>query len=297
MLAYLKALRAPFLSGSLMPVLLTGAWAYSRGSFAATPFLLCLLGVGSLHVAANLINDWADSAGSDPINVRLTPFSGGSRVIQNGDLTRNQVLYLCLFFYGLAAFAGFCLTFGHPWVPAIGALGFLIGFLYSTGPFPLMSRGLGEVGIFFAFGPLITLGTYYVMADHLSLQAFLLGLPLGFLITAVIWINQFPDYQADRSAGKNNLVVRLGLEKAKKIYPMLMYGSLVSLFFLVIVGLPGWLLAGLGTAPLIVKACRYFALHYDHHPEVAAAQALTIQTQLAMGALTAAALFLAGLAA
>ena len=98
MLAYLKALRAPFLSGSLMPVFLTGAWAYTQDAFALTPFLLCLLGVGSLHVAANLINDWADSTGSDPINMRLTPFSGGSRVIQSGDLTRKQVLNLSLFF-------------------------------------------------------------------------------------------------------------------------------------------------------------------------------------------------------
>ena len=160
-----------------------------------------------------------------------------------------------------------------------------------------MSRGLGEVGIFFAFGPLITLGTFYVMADHLSAQAFLLGLPLGFLITAVIWINQFPDYQADRNVGKNNLVVRLGLEKAKKIYPMLMYGSLVSLALLVMLGLPFWLLAGLTAAPLIIKACRYFAGHYDRHPEVIAAQAMTIQTQLAMGVLTSTALFLAGILA
>ena len=297
MRGYLKAMRAPFLSGSLMPVILTGAWAYTRDAFSALPFLLCLVGVASLHTGANLMNDWADSAGSDPINVRITPFSGGSRVIQNGYLTRKQVLRLALFFYGLAAATGFYLTFGHPWVPAIGALGFLIGFLYSTGPFPFMSRGLGEVGIFFAFGPLITLGAYYVMADQLSGQAFLLGLPLGFLITAVIWINQFPDYQADRAAGKNNLVVRLGLEKGKKIYPMLMYGSLVSLVLLVFMGLPAWLLAGIGIAPLVVKACRVFDLNYNKHPEVAAAQALTIQSQLAMGAVTAAALFVAGIMA
>jgi len=292
MLDYLRALRAPFLSGSLMPVILAAAWAGVHESFAWTPFVLTLIGVGCLHLGANLINDWADSRGSDPINERHTPFSGGSRVIPEGRLSRRTVLLMSLVFYAAALAIGVYMIKSYPLVGVLGGLGLVIGFGYSVHPWSFMSRGLGELGIFFAFGPLVTLGTYYVMTGELTWPAFLLGFPLGFLITAVIWINQFPDYQADRTAGKRNLVVRLGLNSARWVYSVLMLGSFVALIGLVAVGLPPLLLIGLGALPLALKACRVFGRHYADHPQIVPAQALTIQTQLVMGALTSLGLFL-----
>ncbi len=283
---YIKALRAPFLSGSLMPVILAAAWAGMNGSFQWTPFVLIMLGVGFLHVAANLINDWADSAGSDPLNCQVTPFSGGSRVIQEGRLSRGTVLILAVFFNAAALAVGVVLMMNHPLVGLLGGLGLLIGLFYSVAPVRLMCRGLGEVGIFFAFGPLVTLGTHYVLTGDLTWTAFMLGLPLGFLITAVIWINQFPDFPADRAAGKKNLVVHLGPKAARWIYPSLMAGAFISLIVLVAVGFPALLLLGLAALPLAVKACRVFWRGYTKHPDIVPAQALTIQTQLAVGALT-----------
>jgi 1,4-dihydroxy-2-naphthoate octaprenyltransferase len=283
---YLKALRAPFLSGSLMPVALGGAWAWASGAFNLTPFLLALLGVACLHTGANLINDWADAVGSDRINLRVTPFSGGSRAIQDGGLSRRSVLVLSIVFYAAALAVGLYMMTTHPLVGLLGALGLSIGFFYSTRPVALMSRGLGEIGIFFAFGPLVTLGAFYVITGRMSGPAFLLGLPLGFLITAVIWINQFPDFAADRAAGKRNLVVRLGLEKARWVYPGLMIGAFVSLLLLAALGMPAWLLIGFGALPSAVRAIKIFNRSYADPQAVIPAQALTIRTQLIMGVLT-----------
>ncbi len=221
---YLKALRLPFLLGSIIPLITATAFVFHRESFSLLPFVIALIGVGALHLGSNLLNDYYDSKGSDPINIRLTPFSGGSRVIQENEIHPNTVLALSILFFSIGIACGIWFTlWGRPYVLLIGLCGLLAGWTYSSPPLKLMSRGLGEPLIFFAFGPLITLGTYYVMTDSLSWSAFLLGFPNGFFIMAVIWINEFPDYQADLEANKKNLVVRIGLSRARYLYSLIMF--------------------------------------------------------------------------
>jgi 1,4-dihydroxy-2-naphthoate polyprenyltransferase len=284
---YVKAVRLPFLTGSLMPVFLAASQAYAKGFFAGLELVLVLSGVGLLHLAANLINDYFDARGSDPINIRLTPFSGGSRVIQDRKLTSRKVLITALLFFGLAILAGLGLILlGHPHAAWIGLLGLAAALLYSANPVQLMSRGLGEISIFLAFGPLITLGTFYVMTGALTGQAFLLGFPLGFLIAAVIWINQFPDYQADRDAGKRNLVIRLGLPSSRWIYLGLMGLPFPFLFYLVFFqGISPFILLAWLAFPLALKGMRILWNHYASYEKLIPAQALTIQTHLALGLL------------
>ncbi|NIR18160.1 MAG: prenyltransferase, partial [Desulfobacterales bacterium] len=83
---YIRALRAPFLAGSIVPVIIGAALAFTDKTFSVPLFFIVLLGVTALHLGSNLINDYYDAKGSDPINIRLTPFSGGSRVIQNEEI-------------------------------------------------------------------------------------------------------------------------------------------------------------------------------------------------------------------
>jgi len=90
--AYLQALRLPFLTGSLMPVAVAGALAYGEtGTWQPVLLGLTFLGVAALHSGANLLNDYYDAFGSDPINAHVTPFSGGSRVIQDRGLSPDAV--------------------------------------------------------------------------------------------------------------------------------------------------------------------------------------------------------------
>ncbi|MBW1743814.1 MAG: 1,4-dihydroxy-2-naphthoate octaprenyltransferase [Deltaproteobacteria bacterium] len=282
---YVKAMRLPFLTGSLIPVILASAFSWLHGSLDFGRLVLVLIGVGSLQIAANMINDYYDDPGSDQINLHPTPFSGGSRVIQEQLMDAKTVWGMAMGFFVLGTATGVWLALtGRPFVAVIGLIGFLAGYLYSASPISLMSRGLGEITIFLAFGPLITWGTYYVMTGLLTLEAFLLGIPLGFLITAVIWINQFPDLEADRDAGKRNCVVRLGRDRSRFIYALLMLGPYAVVLFWVLTQPGSWpYLAAVLTVPIALKAIKILYTHYQTYDEIIPAQALTIQTHLVLG--------------
>ncbi len=284
---YIKALRAPFLAGSLVPVIIGSALAFTARAFSLPLFVLTALGVAGLHLGANLLNDYYDARGSDPINLRLTPFSGGSRVIQEGHMKPWLVLLMALFFFSLGAAAGLGLIYwGRPLVIVLGLMGLAAGWSYSAPPFQLMARGWGETVIFFAFGPLISLGTYYVMTGSLSWNAFVLGFPQGFFIAGVIWINQFPDYEADREAGKKNLVVRLGPGPSRYLYAAIML--LPFVFVILLVGgreISFLIMLSFIALPLAFKAIRIQWREYLNHEGIVPAQASTIQTLVAHGLL------------
>ena len=291
---YLKALRLPFLAGSIIPLITASALVFQRGSFCLLPFVMALIGLGALHLGSNLLNDYYDASGSDPINRRLTPFSGGSRVIQEHEIHPNTVLILSILFFSIGIACGIWFTFwGRPYVLLIGLFGLLAGWTYSGPPLKFMSRGLGEPLIFFAFGPFITLGTYYVITGSISWSAFLLGIPNGFLIMAVIWINQFPDYQADREANKKNLVVRLGLSRARYLYCLIMVLPFLAIIALIyLIGLPFLVIISLGAFPLAGRAIQILWRRYRSFRDLIPAQALTIQTLVSMGLLISGALFM-----
>ena len=248
---------------------------------------MILLGVAALHLGSNLLNDYYDARGSDPINVRMTPFSGGSRVIQNKEIPPGVVLLMAIIFFAVGLFTGIWLAYlGRPVVLLIGLLGLGIGWAYSSPPLQLMSRGFGETAIFLAFGPLVTLGTYYVMSDHMSWQALALGTPQGLLIAEVIWINQFPDYEADREAGKKNLVVRLGPNLSRYLYCAIMILAFAFVIFLVaIVDISYLIMLALFASPMAFKAMKILWWEYLSHEGLIPAQALTIQTLVAQGLL------------
>ena len=285
--AYIKALRLPFLAGSLTPVIIGSAFALYDKCFSFMMFLLCLIGMAGLHLGANLANDYFDASGSDPINLRLTPFSGGSRVIQDSEVSPRLILLMALFLFAVGAGVGIWLIFlGRPVVIILGFIGLGAGWSYSAPPLQFMSRGWGELLIFFAFGPLVTLGTYYVMSDSLNWTAFALGLPHGFFITGVIWINQFPDYEADLEAGKKNLVVRLGPSISRYLFFAIMLSAFISVIFLISsVGLSYLLMLSFVALPLAIKAMKILWKEYSSHRGVIPAQALTIQSLLVHGML------------
>jgi 1,4-dihydroxy-2-naphthoate octaprenyltransferase len=270
-----------------MPVAVAGALAYREmGKCSLTLLGLTFLGVAALHSGANLLNDYYDSFGSDPINVHATPFSGGSRVIQEGGLTPATVRFLAFLFLGVGCVCGLALIFlGRPWVALLGTLGLLAGYLYSAQPVQLMSAGLGEAAIFLAFGPLVTWGTYYVQTGALKPVGLAIGVPLAFLITAILWINEFPDLKADAEAGKRQLVVRLGIKKSRWVYAALMLAPFPSIFFLLeVFRLPDLLAAALVALPLAVQAIRIAFRVPPTEPEFIPAQARTIQTHMLVGA-------------
>jgi 1,4-dihydroxy-2-naphthoate octaprenyltransferase len=294
---YLRASRLPFLTGSLFPVAAAAALAYfTDHTWNFLFFGLTILGVAALHLGANLINDYYDSFGSDPLNRNFTPFSGGSRVIQNQEMSPGHVKFLAYLLLGLGVGCGLLLIYlGRPWVALVGLLGLGAALFYSASPVQVMSLGLGEFMIFLAFGPILTWGAYYVQTGKLSLVGAAVSLPLAFLITAIIWINEFPDLEADLAAGKRHLVARLGLKWSRWVYAGLMLAPFVSLFVLMeLFHLPDLIIAGLAALPLALKAVRLIFRTPPTDPKFVSIQALTIQTHFLTGLTLTLALLYAG---
>jgi 1,4-dihydroxy-2-naphthoate octaprenyltransferase len=100
----------------------------------------------------------------------------------------------------------------------VGLLGLIVGWGYSAPPLRLNSRGLGEIAVAIGFGVLTPLGAWLVQTQQLSWYPIVISLPLALLVMNVLYINQFPDYAADKQAGKHHWVVRLGLNKAPLVY-------------------------------------------------------------------------------
>jgi 1,4-dihydroxy-2-naphthoate octaprenyltransferase len=200
-------------------------------------FTLVFLGGSFLHLAANTYNDYFDwTSGTDQINNDyFLQLSGGSRAIELGLITEKQLFRLATTFLALAGLAGLIIMLDDK-VELLyyGLAGAFSGYFYTGYPLRLVARkGIGEILIGLNYGPLMTMGAIFAMSGIHSWNAFLFGIPLGLLTTAILWINQFPDSKSDEIAGKHHLVVVLGLEKASWGYLILMlaaFGSIYALY-------------------------------------------------------------------
>ena len=182
-----RAVRAPFLAASAIPVLVgTSAALYETGTFLGGCFILNLLGVVFLHCSANVANDYYDYlSGADPSHPPY-PFHGGSQVIQEGLMTPDQVRRLFQLCFLLAAICGgWLVLLRGPLVLLPGLAGAFCGYFYTAPPLQFAYRGLGEITTGITFGPLVVLGTYYVQTQTFALTPLVASLPLGFLIAAV----------------------------------------------------------------------------------------------------------------
>lgn len=218
------AARPQFLPAIAVPVALGAsvAWHY-EGVFSSLIFALSLFAALCFHAGMNVLNDYYDfKNGADEFNKSpLTPFAGGSRFIQKGLLTPGETFFLGAGLVSSGTVAGLYLAWAStPLLLIIGAMGLFSGYFYSAPPLFLAGRGLGEATVAVNFGVLTVVGSCMAQTGDLSLEAAVASLPLSFLIAALLYINEFPDYEADRLAGKRNLVVRLGPSKAR-------YGLLV----------------------------------------------------------------------
>ncbi|MBN1483353.1 MAG: 1,4-dihydroxy-2-naphthoate octaprenyltransferase [Chloroflexia bacterium] len=301
-LVWIRGMRAPFFTAAVVPVLVGGAAAfYQSGSFHWGYFLLTLLGMVSLHAAANLINDYFDyRSGCDPDNPARTLFNGGSNVIAEGLLSERAMRNAALVAYGIGAACGLFLAWRagpRGWVIVLlGLLGMAISYAYTQPRLFLAGRGLGEIGVGLSFGVLSVLGTYFVQTGSFSWCAFWASLPVTGLIINVLWINQFPDLPVDHAVGKDNLVVRLGKKRARYGYHVLT----ATIYLSIVVGvllraLPAWSLLALLALPLALRAARTLHLQYEQNAALLPAQATTIQVHLLTGLLLSLGLLLAGL--
>lgn len=290
--AWMVVTRAPFLTAIIVPVLLGGAWVAMRGAVHPFPwgtFGLVLLGGILLHVAANTFNDYFDwTSGTDEGNNEyFLPFSGGSRSIELGLVTEKGLLAVAVSSLLAAGLIGLALlSRAGPGLLWFGLAGAFSAFFYTAPPLRLAARrGLGELLVGLNFGPLVTAGVACALTGTVTRGDFVVGLPAGLLTTAILWINEFPDAPSDAKAGKNHLVVTLGLEAARWGYVLLVAAAFGLVAAGVALGhLPAPALLTLLALPLAWRSTRILLRHFRDR-ELVKANATTIQLQLAAGLL------------
>ena len=223
---WVRAVRAPFLTAALVPMLLGAAvarHAMPAAGWSWSMFAWALLGAVLAAAGTNLINDYGDArSGADDNNPAAgNPFTGGSRMIQLGLLAPWQVLLASLLCFAATVVIGLHINAelaGSALAPSpllgIGLLGCALGVAYTVGPFALSYRGLGEVAVALGFGPVIVLGASYALCGAAGVAwpwraSLLASLPVALFILLVLWINQFQDAPSDAASGKRNWVVRM----------------------------------------------------------------------------------------
>ena len=269
---WMVIMRLPFLSATIVPILLGATVASRYVSVDWFYFALTMLGGSLLHIGTNTSNDYFDhTSGTDEANYNyMVPFSGGSRSIQMGLISAKGMLYLSIITFALSGLIGIPLIIKAGInILYLGFIGFLSGFFYTAPPFRFASRkGIGELLIGLNFGPLMVVGSFLVQTSgdltHVF-EAALAGIPIGLLVAAIVYVNQFPDHDGDKATGKNNLVVVFGPEKARIGYVLLVVGAFVSIIVMALNGIfPMLSLITLFTSIISVYTIRTLYKYYNN---------------------------------
>ena len=215
---WVMAARPRTLPAAVAPVLVGTALAGGEGAFRPLAFAAALVGSIFIQIGTNLSNDYSDARRGADTEERLGPV----RVTAGGLVPPRRVLVATWLAFGIAVAAGAYLISLVGWeLLAVGAASILAGVLYTGGPRPYGYEGLGELFVFLFFGVVAVTGSYYVQTEELTWVAFALSVPVGLLAAAILVVNNIRDVETDRRAGKRTLAVRLGRERARRLFAVM----------------------------------------------------------------------------
>lgn len=290
------ATRLPFLTATVVPVALGGAVAGHDGGFSLGWWLLCLVAAVCAHLGINVINDVADAdSGTDAANTTPTPFSGGSRVIQYGLVSRRTMALTATGLYAVTAVLGLLLAVTRSWsLLWIGAVALVLGYGYTARPFRFVHRGLGEPVVAIGFGPIMAAGTYLAVTTRWSWEPVYASVPVGILIALVLYLNQVPDRISDAATGKRTLIVRWPRARVVAVYAAGFSTAYAWIVAGPLLGItPWWTLLGVAGAYWSVRAHRVLKERYDQPYGLMPAMQDNIVAHLATGLLLTAGYLLA----
>lgn len=207
------AFRPKTLTAALVPCIAGTSYAASTYNWSLKIFIYSVLSSVFIQIGTNLVNDAMDFKKGADDEKRIGP----QRLTQTGILTFNQVMALASGFFLLALIFGIPLVQIGGWpIVLIGVISIILGYAYTSGPFPLAYKGLGDLFVILFFGIIAVQGIFYLHAETLDWGSFVLGLQIGLLATVLIAINNLRDIEGDRKANKRTLAVKLGVTLAKK---------------------------------------------------------------------------------
>ena len=248
------AIRPRTLPAAAAGIVMGAALAWRDGFFRLDASLVCLFTALLLQIGSNLANDVFEFERGTDTAERLGP----TRVTQAGMLTPRQVKAGMAVVFGLSAVLGLYLAWLGGWVIIVmGIAAILSAIAYTGGPFPLGYHGLGDIFVFIFFGLASVAGTYYIQAGAVTPAVWLMTVPPGLIVTAILVVNNLRDLDHDRKAGKHTLAVRLGEEGTKIQYIACMAIAYLALIPTIGLNLIPWttLLAWL-SLPLAVQATK-----------------------------------------
>ncbi len=251
---WLMAARPRTLPAAVAPVLVGTALAGFAHIFHPLRFLAALIGAVFIQVGTNLSNDYSDARRGADTEDRLGPV----RVTAGGLVPPRQVLIATYASFGVAVLAGIYLIAVAGWeLLLVGAASILAGVLYTGGPRPYGYEGLGELFVFLFFGIVAVVGSFFVQVKHLQWEAFALAVPVGLLASAILVVNNVRDIDTDRRAGKRTLAVRIGRERTRDLYALMVYGAFVLVPVTWLFGpLKPWVLLAWLTLPVAASVVR-----------------------------------------
>ncbi len=231
--AVVQSMRPPFLLLTPVCILLgVGSAMYAGYSIDMVLFMLILSGALAAHISVNTMNEYMDFRSGLDLQTQKTPFSGGSGALPRQPQAAKAILMMAIISLAVTVLIGlyFISLRGFSILP-LGLLGISI-IVFYTGeinrhPFLcLLAPGIG-------FGPLMVVGTYFVLTGEYSWQVAIVSLIPLFLVSNLLLLNQYPDIEADKRVGRNHFPIAYGIEKSNRVYAVFLLLAFMTLLFAV----------------------------------------------------------------
>ncbi len=251
--AWLLAVRPKTLPAGAVPIILASALAAADGRFRLLPALVALVCALGIQIATNFINEIYDFRKGADTSERLGP----TRTVAAGIITERTMirvsagLGISVFLLGL-----YLVAIGGLPILLIGLLSLLFAWAYTGGPWPIAYSGLGDVFVFIFFGLVAVGGTYYVQSLSLSAPVLVAAAAPGAFSVNILLVNNIRDIDTDRKVGKMTLPARIGAQRARMLYVLLMLLAYAVPLFMVRAGYSAWCLLSLLSLPLAVGMVR-----------------------------------------
>lgn len=241
-----------------MAALVTGIGIAVRMDHDFEPGLvgISLIGMAFIMLATYYFNEYYDYEG-DSINRKFTKFSGGSRAIPDKMVPRpvaRMAGWTAVVVLAAVAITYMIIYFDdYPLLLPLALFGAFCGIFYSSPPFRWSYRGIGEVLIGICYGILAVVSGFYLASGEINLDMVVIAVPASLTIFGVIVVNEFPDYEADRTVNKRTVVVRFGPRRAAWIFATAMLLAYPAMLASVLLGVSLWI-AVLGLPVLLLSA-------------------------------------------
>lgn len=249
---WIQASRPPFFIATFIPLAAGWILAGKLGAWRPWRMLLVLLGSFMVHLATNLADDYFDHLQGTDDGLSI----GGSRVIQEGKIAPRTILKVVILLYALAFGIALCsiAVLGLWGLTPLVLLAWFGSFFYVAPPVRYGYRGLGELSVGINMGPVMVVGTYWVISGRVDWAPFLISIPIGLMVAVILYYQSLPDMETDLAVHKYTVAVRLGRRRA--FYGLIVFWVMIysSIIGLVRAGYLAWpALLSLLTIPLLVR--------------------------------------------